>query len=181
MGKGRVGNRLRIPRPTLPVSSLRLLLPYLRPYRCRSLGAAAALLLAAGLVLALGQGIRGLIDHGFAAGSLAHLDRAALVMFAVVAALAGATFARFYLVSWLGERVAADLRRDTFDRVISLSPAFFETARVGDILTREAVVASVDVDPAKIERLRSKAAVRARKGATAHAGAHPREMKGSPK
>src|SRR6195952_194 len=131
-GTGELG----IPRPALPVSSLRLLLPYLRPYRLRSLGAAAALLVAAGLVLALGQGIRGLIDRGFAAGSLAHLDHAALVMFAVVSALAGATFARFYLVSWLGERVAADLRRDTFDRVISLSPAFFETARVGDILTR---------------------------------------------
>ena len=55
---------------------------------------------------------------------------------AFTAALACATFARFYLVSWLGERVAADLRRDTFDRVISLSATFFETARVGDILTR---------------------------------------------
>jgi ATP-binding cassette, subfamily B, bacterial len=130
-----LSNQPRIPR-TLPIGSLGLLLPYLRPYRLRTLGAAAALLVAAGLVLALGQGIRGLIDRGFAPGSMAHLDRAALAMFAVVAALAGATFARFYLVSWLGERVAADLRRDTFDRVISLSAAFFETARVGDILTR---------------------------------------------
>ena len=57
-------------------------------------------------------------------------------MFAVVAALALATGARFYLVSWLGERVAADIRRDVFDRVITLSPAFFETARTGDILSR---------------------------------------------
>jgi ATP-binding cassette subfamily B protein len=67
---------------------------------------------------------------------MAHLDRAALAMFVVVAALGGATAARFYLVSWLGERVAADLRRDLFERVIGLSPAFFETARTGDILTR---------------------------------------------
>ncbi len=108
----------------------------MRPYRLRAVGAAATLLLAAGLVLALGQGIRRLIDLGFASGSMAHLDRAALAMFAVVAALACATFSRFYLVSWLGERVAADLRRDIFNRVIALSPAFFETARVGDILTR---------------------------------------------
>ena len=118
------------------IGALALLLPYLRPYLGRALAAAAALLLAAGLVLALGQGVRHLIDHGFATGSLTHLDSAALVVFAVVAALACTTSARFYLVSWLGERVAADLRRDLFERVISLSPAFFETARTGDILTR---------------------------------------------
>lgn len=98
--------------------------------------ATVALLTAAGLILALGQGIRRLIDHGFASGDAARLDYAALAMFAVVAALAVATGTRFYLVSWLGERVAADLRRDTFNRVISLSAAFFETARTGDILTR---------------------------------------------
>ena len=119
-----------------PVGSLRLLLPYLRPYRLRTAAALVALLTAAALILTLGQGLRGLIDRGFAAGSEAHLDHAALAMFAVVAALSVATFARFYLVSWLGERVAADLRRDTFDHVIGLSAAFFETARIGDILTR---------------------------------------------
>ncbi len=121
---------------SLPVGSLRLLLPYLRPYRFRTVAALVALLSAAALVLTLGQGVRGLIDRGFATGSEAQLNRAALAMFAVVAALSVATFARFYLVSWLGERVAADLRRDTFDRVIALSAAFFETARIGDILTR---------------------------------------------
>ncbi len=100
------------------------------------MGASASLLIAAGLVLALGQGVRRLIDHGFAGGNMAHLNAAALIMFLVVAALAAATFTRYSLVSWLGERVAADLRRDMFDRVLSLSPAFFETARTGDILTR---------------------------------------------
>jgi len=118
------------------ITSLTLLLPYLRPYLGRVAGAAAALLVAAGLLLALGQGVRRLIDKGFAGGSMAHLNGAALAMFLVVAGLAGATFIRFSLVSWLGERVAADLRRDMFDRVLSLSPAFFETARTGDILTR---------------------------------------------
>jgi ATP-binding cassette subfamily B protein len=118
------------------LGALGLLLPYLRPYLGRALGAAAVLLLAAGLVLALGQGLRHLIDHGFAGGSMAHLDHAALAMFAVVAGLGVATSARFYLVSWLGERVAADIRRDLFERVIGLSPEFFETARTGDILTR---------------------------------------------
>jgi ATP-binding cassette subfamily B protein len=124
------------PKRLARVGSLRLLLPYLRPYRLRTLAATAALLTAAGLILTLGQGLRRLIDFGFATSSQAHLDHAALAMAGVVACLGVATAARFYLVSWLGERVAADLRRDTFDRVISLSATFFETARLGDILTR---------------------------------------------
>ena len=119
-----------------PISSLSLLLPYMRPYLTRSLAAGFTLLLAAALVLALGQGLRRLIDMGFASGSMASLNRATLGMSVVIVLLAGATACRFYLVSWLGERVGADLRRDMFDRVISLSPAFFETARTGDILTR---------------------------------------------
>ena len=122
--------------PGAPLGSLALLLPYLRPYAGRVLGASLSLLVAAGLLLALGQGVRRLIDRGFASGSMARLDHAAIAMFVVVAALAVATVLRFTLVSWLGERVAADLRRDLFGRVVSLSPAFFETARTGDILTR---------------------------------------------
>jgi ATP-binding cassette subfamily B protein len=116
--------------------SLRLVLPYLRPYRWRAVAAAAALLLAAGLTLGLGQGLRHLIDSGFGDSGPGALDIAALAMFGVVAALAFATAARFFLVSWLGERVAADIRRAVFDHVLSLSPAFFETARTGDILSR---------------------------------------------
>jgi ATP-binding cassette subfamily B protein len=117
--------------------SLRLLLPYLRPHGWRVLGAAVALLVAAGLVLLLGQGVKRLIDEGFATGSgTTQLNQAALLMFAVVTALAVATAARFYLVSWLGERAAADIRRDLYRHVLSLSPAFFETARTGDILSR---------------------------------------------
>jgi len=126
--------------PTPPdraeAASLRLLLPFIWPYRWRAAGAAVALLVAAGLLLGLGQGLRQLIDLGFGGGGAAHLDAAALAMFAVVAALAGATFIRFYLVSWLGERVAGDLRRAVFEHVLTLSPAFFETARTGDILSR---------------------------------------------
>ena len=124
------------PGPRSPAASLRFLLPHLRPYAARAAAAALALLLAAGLVLALGQGLRRLVDEGFAGGAPDRLDGAALAMFAVVAALGAATSARFYLVSWLGERVAADLRRDVFGHVLGLSPAFFDTARTGDILSR---------------------------------------------
>ena len=118
------------------IGALRLVLPFVRPYRTRVAGAAAALLGSGALVLLLGQGVRRLIDRGFATNSPAHLNQAAVAMAAVVAALAFTTATRFYLVSWLGERVAADMRRAVFDRVIALSPAYFETARTGDILSR---------------------------------------------
>jgi ATP-binding cassette subfamily B protein len=121
---------------TSRISSLTLLLVYLRPYRRQAIGAGAALLAASAFLLALGQGVRRLIDLGFASDSAVHLNTAALGMFGVVSLLAVATFTRFYLISWLGERIAGDLRRDIFERVISLSPAFLETARTGDILTR---------------------------------------------
>ena len=119
------------------------MLPYLRPYLWRVAGASVALLMAAGLVLGLGQGVRMLIDQGFGGQSLARLNQAAAIMFATVALLAAATFCRFYLVSWLGERVAGDLRRDVFDKVLTLAPDFFETARTGDILSRMTADVSV--------------------------------------
>ena len=121
-------------RPSL--SALRLILPFLRPYRGRVAAASVVLLLAAGLVLLLGQGVRRLIDFGFAAGDVGRLNQAALAMAAVVLGLGVSTAARFYLVSWLGERVAADMRAAVFDRVLTLSPATFETLRTGDVLTR---------------------------------------------
>ena len=119
-----------------PIASLRLIFPYLRPYAGRAIGAAVALLVAAGLVLLVGQGLKGLIDNGFTSRSAANLNRAALFLLVVVAGLAFASSARYYLVSWLGERVAADLRRNVFNHVITLSPTYFETARTGDILSR---------------------------------------------
>ncbi|WP_439597801.1 ABC transporter transmembrane domain-containing protein [Falsiroseomonas sp.] len=117
------------------MASLGLLLPQLRPYLGRALAAGFALVAAAGLTLALGQGLRHLIDEGFVGGAAA-LNNAAIFMGSVVALLAIATSARYYLVSWLGERVAADLRRRVFDHVLTLSPSYFETARTGDILSR---------------------------------------------
>jgi ATP-binding cassette subfamily B protein len=123
-------------KPRANVSALRLLIPYLRPYRWQVVGAWVALAVAAGLLLAVGQGLRHLIDRGFAANDEHQLNVAAGIMFGVVSLLGVATYARYMLVSWLGERTAADIRRDLFNHVISLSPAFFETARTGDILAR---------------------------------------------
>ena len=123
------------------VAALRLLLPFLMPYRWRVVGAALALLVAAGTMLSLGSFVRQLIDKGFS--GLGALNMTALELFGVVAVLAVATFFRFSTVSWLGERLAADLRRRVFDRMLDLSPAFFETARTGEILSRLSADTSV--------------------------------------
>ena len=112
------------------------LLRYVRPYWRAALGAAVALVIAAGTVLALGQGLRALVDKGFSSGDAGLLDTALLVLLAVILLLAAATYSRFYLVSWIGERVVADLRRAVFDHVVKLSPGFFEVTRTGEVLSR---------------------------------------------
>ncbi|WP_368413916.1 ABC transporter transmembrane domain-containing protein [Falsiroseomonas sp.] len=119
-----------------PLVALGLLLPHLRPYLPRAIGAGAALLCASLLTLALGQGVARLIDTGLGPGSGPGLDAAAGLMVAIVAGLAIATSTRYFLVSWLGERVAADIRKRVYDHVLGLSPSFLDTARTGDILSR---------------------------------------------
>jgi ATP-binding cassette subfamily B protein len=110
--------------------------PYLKPYLPAMCGAGAALVVAAGTVLALGQGLRFMVDEGFGQGGMDVLDTALEILIVVVVVLAGATFARFYLVSWIGERVVADIRRAVFDHVLKLSPGFFEITRTGEVLSR---------------------------------------------
>jgi ATP-binding cassette, subfamily B, bacterial len=117
-------------------SALGLLLPYLRAYRRQVIAAWAAMLIAAALMLGIGQGLRRLIDNGFVAGGADNLDLAALILFATVVSFGAVTALRNFLVSWLGERVAADLRLDAFARAIALAPDYFETARTGDLLTK---------------------------------------------
>ncbi|MCC7548401.1 MAG: ATP-binding cassette domain-containing protein [Burkholderiales bacterium] len=112
------------------------LMRYLRPHRARLLLAAVALIVAAGSFLLIGQGLRHTIDAGFGGRDAGALDRALVLLLAVVAVMSAATYARFYLVSWIGERVVADLRRDLFDHLLRLSPAFFEESRTGDVISR---------------------------------------------
>ncbi|MCH7776495.1 MAG: ATP-binding cassette domain-containing protein, partial [Gemmatimonadetes bacterium] len=95
-----------------------------------------ALSVAAGTVLAMGLGLRRLVDEGFASGDTALLDDALRALLVVIVVLAGATYARFYLVSWLGERVVGDIRQAVFGHVIGLSPGFFELTRTGEVLSR---------------------------------------------
>jgi ATP-binding cassette subfamily B protein len=117
-------------------AGLRLLGPYLRPYRGRTVLAVFSLLIAAGTVLAFGACLRALIDRGFAQGRPDILNYALASLIAVAVVLAIASGARFYLVSWLGERVVGDLRRDLFAHVVRLGPAWFEIKRSGDVMSR---------------------------------------------
>lgn len=109
---------------------------FLRPYKWRILLAGIALVTTAGVSLSLGQGLRLLIDQGFVAGSSEGLTQTLLLFLVLVTLLALGTFLRFYLVSWLGERVSADLRKAVFRHLLQLHPGFFETNLSGEIQAR---------------------------------------------
>ena len=122
--------------PRRDIRILRRLGRFVRPYRGQVLAALVALTVAAGTVLAVGLGIRFLVDNGFAAGNTELLNDALLVLLVFIILLAGATYARFFLVSWIGERVVADIRKAVFDHVLTLSPGFYETTRVAEVMSR---------------------------------------------
>ncbi len=106
------------------------------PYRWQMAGALLALLFTAAITLSMGQGIRLLVDQGFATRSPALLNQSILLFFALILALAVGTFTRFYLVSWLGERFVADIRKQVFDHLIELHPGFYESNRSSEIQSR---------------------------------------------
>ncbi|MCK8515667.1 ABC transporter transmembrane domain-containing protein [Methylonatrum kenyense] len=118
------------------LEDLKHLLRFLAPYRRQVLSAAILLVIAAGSVLAIGQGLRLVIDQGFLAGDPAALDRMLLLVLGIILIMASASALRFYYVSWIGERVAADLRQAVYSHVLRLEPAFFEDNGVGEIQSR---------------------------------------------
>lgn len=118
------------------LSRRQILLDLLHPYRLRIFFALIALVVAAACVLLIGQGLKQVIDKGFVAGSPELLNYALLGLLGVILVMSVATYSRFYLVSWLGERITADLRRRVFSHLLSLSPVFFEQNRTGDVLSR---------------------------------------------
>lgn len=109
---------------------------FLYPYRGRVVLAALALILTSGATLALGQGVRGLVDGGFSGENSSALENALMLLMGLATIMAAGTFLRFYMVSWLGERVVADMRQAVFDRIISLHPGFFEVTKTGEVLSR---------------------------------------------
>jgi ATP-binding cassette subfamily B protein len=118
------------------LAPLRALGPLLRPYRLIIAAAAIALLVAAAASLALPVALRGVIDHGFSAADAENISRYFLALIGVAALMGVASATRFYLVSWIGERVTADVRGKVFSHVLSLSPSFFEMTRTGEVLSR---------------------------------------------
>jgi ATP-binding cassette subfamily B protein len=115
---------------------LRLVVGFIHPYRKAVAGAIVALVITAGITLGLGQGLRILVDQGLATESPANLARAVGLFFVLVLGLAAGSFARFYLVSWIGERVVADIRKRVFNHLIDLNPGFFESNRALEIQSR---------------------------------------------
>ncbi len=124
-----------VDRPTTRrIGALKALWPFMRPYRLRLLAALAALLLTAAVSLVLPVAVRRIVD-GFDQGA-GLLDQYFLAALAIAALLAVGTALRYALVTLLGERVVADIRRAVFDRVIGLSPAFYERVMTGEIISR---------------------------------------------
>lgn len=122
--------------PSRNIGVLAAMVDFLVPYRWRVLGATVALIFTAGITLLLGQGLRILVDRGFGEGAGAGLDQAILIFYGIVMLLAIGTFIRFYLVSWIGERVSADLRKEVYNHVVELHPGFFETNLSTEIQSR---------------------------------------------
>ena len=118
------------------IRQLSRIIAFLKPYRRQIVIAAAALIVASASILALGQGLKKVIDHGLTANNAALLDQALLGMLIVIAVMAAATFIRFYYVSWIGERVTADIRRAVFNHLLELSPGFYEVTRTGEVISR---------------------------------------------
>jgi len=112
------------------------LAPYVARYRTRAILALISLTIAAMTTLVVPVAVRRMIDFGFTPKGIAMINSYFSVMIAVVAVLAGASAARFYLVMTIGERIVADLRRDVFAHLISLSPAFFDSTRSGELISR---------------------------------------------
>lgn len=122
--------------PVKKAAVFQLLWEHGRAYKPRLAMAAGAVVAAAGAVLAFGWGIRSLVDHGFAQGHNAVLDRALVGLLMIILVLAAASYTRFYNVYWLAERMTADLRKKIFTKLLAQNPAYFDDHKTGDEVAR---------------------------------------------
>lgn len=118
------------------ITSLKRLWHYLRPYRAQVMAATVALLFTSSGVLGIGRALAYLVDEGIAKGDPKLLGTGYVILLGVVLVLAIATYARYLFVSYVGEKVVADIRRDVFTHLLSMHTGYFETVRVGDVLSR---------------------------------------------
>ncbi|MBV1916084.1 MAG: ATP-binding cassette domain-containing protein [Pseudomonadales bacterium] len=124
------------PDPKPRIKTLKPLLGFLKPYKGKVVIATVALLITAGLMLSLGQGMRLLVDQGFSTGSPEMLDRSIFIFLGIVVCLSIGTFIRFFYVSWIGERISNDIRISVFNHLLQLHPSFFETNDGAEIQSR---------------------------------------------
>lgn len=129
-------SELPVPAASRSLRPLLRLLPVLGKYKSRVALALIAVLVAAGATLSVPMAARRLIDHGFSGDNAWLVNEYFATMLLIVAVLAAASAARLYLVTWIGERVVADLRSMVFAHLLGLSAAFYETARTGEVLSR---------------------------------------------
>ena len=108
----------------------------LLPFKGRVLVALIALVVSACAWLVLGQGVRIIVDEGFVANNTETLDSMMLAVLGIILVGSIAAYVRFYLMIWLGERVSADIRTEVYSHLLTLSPAFFEKTRTGEVISR---------------------------------------------
>lgn len=109
---------------------------FLKPYRGKVVAAIIFLLIGSLAWLALGQGVRLLVDEGFVTGNAQRLNQLTLLVLAITLLASVAVFLRFYFMSWLGERVSADIRNTVYQHMLKLSPAFYSETRTGEVISR---------------------------------------------
>jgi len=109
---------------------------FMRPYTFALLAAALALIITALATLSIGIGVKFLIDNGLSSRNPEILDKGLMVLLGIVIVIAVGTYFRFFFISWVGERVVADIRQSVYSRILEMSPAFFEVTKTGEILSR---------------------------------------------
>ena len=105
------------PKSQSPWQTLKPLVAFIKPYKTRALLALFALLFTAAINLSIGQGVKMVIDQGFIAGSSEQLKHTIIIMLCLITLVAMGTYCRFYLMSWLGERISGDIRLAVFKRL----------------------------------------------------------------
>ena len=117
-------------------SVIQWLISFLSPYKLQVSGAILALFVGAFSWLLLGQGVRLAVDQGFVADDASRLNQLALIVLIISLIASLATYFRFSLMSWLGERVSADIRKQVYAHLLTLNPAFFSETRTGEVISR---------------------------------------------
>ncbi len=118
------------------LKKLASLLRFIAPYKWRFAVAMLALATAASTVLVIGQGLKHVIDQGFSAQNAATLDATLFALLGMLLVLGASTYIRYYLMTWIGQRFVADIRRAVFDHILTLSPSFYEKTRAGEVISR---------------------------------------------